>query len=517
MGYRLVLSFAAWLLIIGVPAEAGPSEDRGSMLRALAGQIGRALGAASACPGIERTRIAGIAGRITEVIQSSAANEDESNGILELFHKAQSEGTRSIPANQTGCAAAERRIAELENAASPPAPHTATPTALPVPAAPSTQASAAAVRGVTDKEIRFGATLPLSGPNKDYGRQMWVGVEAAFRAANDAGGVNGRMLRLVVADDGYEPGRTGDAVKQLYEKDEVFGFISNAGAPTAMVSLPFALERHMLFFAGFTGADILRQDPPDRYVFNYRPSYSEEIDALVHYLVKLRRFKPEQIAVFAQQDPEGDGGFAAVAKALRAVRGGGEGFILRIGYPRNTIDVDAAVAQLKAHKTSIKAVILIAAHRAAARFIEKTHDANPGLVYANFSNVNGIVLRDELMLLGSKYTSGVIVTQVVPAVEGYSSIVLEYRAAIAKHFSGESPSYVALECYISARVLIEALKRAGPQPDTEKVVEALENMRDLDLGLGTTINFGKSDHQGSHKIWGTELSESGKYMPIELQ
>ena len=121
------------------------------------------------------------------------------------------------------------------------------------------------------------------------------------------------------------------------------------------------------------------------------------------------------------------------------------------------------------------------------------------------------------MLLGPKYATGVIVTQVVPAVDGYSSLILEYKSALAKYFGGEAPDYVSFEGYVAAQVLIEALKRAGPQLDTEKVVNALENLHDFDMGLGAMISFGKSEHQGSHKVWGTQLSDSGKYEAFELQ
>jgi ABC-type branched-subunit amino acid transport system substrate-binding protein len=159
------------------------------------------------------------------------------------------------------------------------------------------------VRGVTDREIRFGIAGPFSGPARELGRQMKLGIDTAFNRVNDAGGVDGRQLRLIAADDGYEPARTLEAMKQLYEKDQVFGFIGNVGTPTAAVAVPYALERRTLFFGAFTGANILRNDPPDRYVFNYRASYAEETDSVVHYLVKLRRIPPRQIAVFAQQIP----------------------------------------------------------------------------------------------------------------------------------------------------------------------------------------------------------------------
>lgn len=376
-------------------------------------------------------------------------------------------------------------------------------------------------RGVTDTEIRFGISAALSGPTKELGQNMRMGIMAAFNAANANGGVHGRQLRLIAADDGYEPARAAETMKQLYEKDRVFGVVGNVGTPTAVVALPYALERNMLFFGAFTGAGLLRNDPPDRYVFNYRASYAEETEATVHYLVKVRHLKTSQIAVFAQQDAYGDSGFAGVAKAIRSL-GGNDSTILRLNYQRNTVDVDAAIAQLQAHNSNksripIRAVIMVPAYRAAAKFIEKTRDLYPDMIYTSVSFVGSTALANELMLLGKRYATGVIVTQVVPALDGHSSLVLEYKSALAKYFPGESPDYVSLEGYVAANVLIEALKRNGPQLDTERLVATLEDLRDLDLGLGTPVSFGRSEHQGVHKVWGTQLDETGHYQPIDLQ
>jgi branched-chain amino acid transport system substrate-binding protein len=396
---------------------------------------------------------------------------------------------------------------------------------LPPPAAVATQrAPGPAVRGVTDTEIRFGIAAPFSGSARELGRQMKLGIDTAFNAVNAAGGVHGRQLKLIAADDGYEPTRTIPAMKQLLEKDQVFGIVGNVGTPTATVAMPFALEQRMLFFGAFTGAGILRRDPPDRYVFNYRASYAEETDAVVRYLVKVRRIRPEQIAVFAQQDSYGDAGFAGVARAVRALRGGiggpagaGDAAILRLNYKRNTVDVDEAVAALRLSKTPIKAVIMVPTYRAAARFIEKTRDLFPGMIYTNVSFVGSTALAQELMLLGPRFAEGVIVTQVVPPTDGYSSLVLEYKAALAKYAPGETPDYVSLEGYIGAGLLAEALKRTGPDLDTEKLVETLENLRQVDIGVGTPLSFGRTDHQGSHKVWGTQLDQAGHYQAIDLQ
>jgi ABC-type branched-subunit amino acid transport system substrate-binding protein len=382
-----------------------------------------------------------------------------------------------------------------------------------------------AVRGVTDSEIRFGISAPLTGPAKELGQNMKRGIEAAFNVANANGGVYGRQLRLVAADDGYEPTRTAVAMKELYEKNQVFGLVGNVGTPTAVVALPYALDRKMLFFGAFTGAGLLRNDPPDRYVFNYRASYAEETAAVVNYLVKVRRLLPEQIAVFAQQDAYGDSGFAGVEKAIRSLRGGNASPILWLKYQRNTVDVEDAVAQLQQYNAQlqqkkrppIKAVVMVPTYRAAAKFIEKTRDLYPDTIYTSVSFVGSTALADELMLLGKKYATGVIVTQVVPAVDGHSSLVLDYKSALAKYFPGEAPDYVSLEGYVDAGVLIAALQRNGAQLDTERLVGTLENLHDLDIGLGTPVIFSRSDHQGVHRVWGTQLDETGHYQPIDLQ
>jgi ABC-type branched-subunit amino acid transport system substrate-binding protein len=501
--------------------------DNANVVRDLAGRVGPIIGSASACADIARPRVQFIADKFQQVIRETASNEAERDDLARLLDRYVTDGRNAVTAGRTDCKSADRQLADLEQSlagkAPSPSPSLAaviapsSATAATAPTAPLPQPlPTSTARGVTASEIRFGIVGPFSGPTKELGRQMKLGIDAAFNRANDAGGVEGRMLKLISADDGYEPSRTADAMKQLYDKEQVFGFIGNVGTPTAAVAVPFALERRTLFFGAFTGANILRNDPPDRYVFNYRASYAEETAAVVHYLIKLRRLQPKQIAVFAQQDSYGDAGFAGVAKAFRSL-GLNDATILRLNYKRNTVDVDDAVNQLKAQKLQIRAVVMVASYRAAAKFIEKTRDLFPGLIYSNVSFVGSTSLAEELMLLGPRYASGIIVTQVVPAVGGYSSAVLEYKNALAKYFPGESPDYVSLEGYVAANVLIQALKRTGPQLDTEKLIDVLENTRNLDLGLGAPLTFGRAEHQASHKIWGTAIDDGGKYQSFELE
>ena len=202
------------------------------------------------------------------------------------------------------------------------------------------------VRGVTDSEIRFGISAPFSGAAKELGQNMRVGIEAAFRVVNASGGVNGRQLRLIAADDGYEPARTAVTMKQLYEKDQVFGVGRQCRErPRRWSHCPMRLTGRCCSFGAFTGAGLLRSDPPDRYVFNYRASYAEETDAV-------SALSGEGEA--AKADP--DRGLCPAGRIRRcglcrcrqrqSVRSGATtSTILRLNYQRNTVDVDEAVEQ----------------------------------------------------------------------------------------------------------------------------------------------------------------------------
>ena len=542
--------------------------------------IGQVIGAASACPDIATGRARGLADRFKSALKLFAANNDENATVNNAFDQGLIFGGQSISSRQTRCDTASRNLADWEAnktplmpagiaapapasvaplpkpaavapvaplvmvvppvavvpvapppvpASVPPPPPSPAPAPAPVASLPPVAADPArpaglpSLQGVTDLEIRFGMAAPFSGPAKELGRQMKLGIETAFNAANETGGVNGRKLVLIAADDGYEPARTVEAMKQLYEKDLVLGFIGNVGTPTAAAALPYAMAHRALFFGAFTGAPLLRADPPDRYVFNYRASYIEETYAVVHYLVKIRRLKPEQIAVFAQQDGYGDAGFEGVAAAMRKLNASGDtGAIPRFGYQRNTDDVDGAIAQLQQYQrfhtpSPIKAVVMVATAKAATKFIDHTHDRVPGLIYTNVSFVGSTALARDLLALGPKVVDGVIVTQVVPPVDGYASVVLNYKTALTKYFPGEAPDYVSLEGYLDANALIEGVRRAGARIDTETLVAALEGIKDFDLGVGPKISFGAGEHQAMHKVWGTQLDSAGHYKPINLE
>jgi ABC-type branched-subunit amino acid transport system substrate-binding protein len=325
----------------------------------------------------------------------------------------------------------------------------------------------------------------------------------------------------VALDDGYEGARALENVTELLEQRHVFGLIGNVGTPTALLTVPYAVSRSTLFFGAFTGANLLRKDPPDRYVFNYRASYEEETAKMIHYLLDVKHLSPRNIVVFAQHDAYGDAGYEGAAKMLRR-SGRAEGDLLRVGYERNTIEVEGAVKALLEYHTSrqrhpVKAVILVATYKAAVRFIQRLKEAKLDALFLNVSFVGSNALAEELKELGPGYGEGVIVTQVVPHPEAWATGVIRYREALKKFHPDQSPDFISLEGYAVAQLFAEGLRRAGRQLDTEALVDALESIKELDLGLGTILTFGLSDHQGSHKVWGTVLDDKGNLRALDME
>ncbi len=491
--------------------------------------IGRTVGAAASCPDVARPRIKGIGDQFAAALEKFSSNPQDATAIHDAYDQGVSFGQRAIDTHQTDCATADRDLAGLErspltlaaadSAAAPPPP--APPAPPPVAPAPPPLPT---VRGVTDQEIRFGMVAPFTGSAKSGGLQLKIGITTGFNVINDAGGINGRKLTLFALDDGFDPTRTLAAVKTLHEQTQVFGFISNFGSITAAASLPYILQNRTLYFTPFVAAPLVRREPPDRYVFTYRPSAAQETAAIALYLMKIRRLRPEQIAVFAQGDLFGDNGYDGVLRAIRQFRPNSDvPVILHMTYQSGpTVDVSAAIAQLqqyqKSHASSpIKAVIMISQPLPAAKFIEKGHDAAPGLIYTNVSDVVASTFAEQLMLLGPEYANGVIVTEAVPEPGGYSSLALDFKTALKKYFPDEEPSYTSLEGFLTTRLLAEALRKVGPQVDTEKVVDALESLHDLELGVGAPLGFNRMDHQALHKIWGTQLDAAGHYQPFDLE
>ena len=131
--------------------------------------------------------------------------------------------------------------------------------------------------GVSDRQILFGQSAAFSGPAQDLGKNMRLGIEAAFEEANRRGGVHGRRLALRSLDDAYEPEAAIANTRRLVAEEGVFALIGAVGTPTSRAATPIAADADVPYLAPFTGAAFLR-DARWRNVINLRASYYQETE-----------------------------------------------------------------------------------------------------------------------------------------------------------------------------------------------------------------------------------------------
>jgi ABC-type branched-subunit amino acid transport system substrate-binding protein len=360
-------------------------------------------------------------------------------------------------------------------------------------------------------EIILGMSTVLSGPAAALGEDMREGVLTGFERANRAGGVNGRKLRLVALDDGYEPSRTAPNMRQLLDVENVLAVIGNVGTPTAIVAIPIAMERKTLFFAAYTGAGLLRNKPPDRYVVNYRASYAEETGSMIDGLIDDLGLKPEEIAFFTQRDGYGDAGFNGGIAALKRHGLKEEKAILHVRYERNTLAVENAVASLILAEHPPRAIVMVGVYAPCAKFIQQCREAGLRALFLNVSFVGSVPLAKEL----GKSDAPVVVMQVVPSPLDMSlPIVREYLVDLHAVDASATPRFGDLEGYIAARIFIKALEQIKGVPTRESIVDAIEGLGKFDIGLGEPLDLGPQEHQACHRVWPTILKD-GAFTPLQ--
>jgi len=361
----------------------------------------------------------------------------------------------------------------------------------------------AAEDGVTADAIVFGQAAPLAGPAAALGLGMQAGIQAAFEEANRAGGVNGRKLKLVSLDDGYEPDRAIAQTKKLIEEDKVFALIGPVGTPTSKAAQPIATAAHVPFIGAFTGAGFLR-DPKLDNVVNIRASYDAETEAWIAHLTE--DLKVKKIAIFYQDDAFGRAGFDGVKKAMdqRGIQLAAEGT-----YERNTVAVKSALLTLK--RAEPEAVVMVGAYKPCAEFIKLARKTEFNPVFVNISFVGASALARELGPDGK----GVIISQVVPFPWDASlKVVADYQAALKALDGKVEPEFVSLEGYLAGRLVIAALALAGDQPTREHLLEIVRSTGKFDIG-GLVLTFSPTRNEGLDQVFLTVLQPDGSFKAIE--
>lgn len=347
--------------------------------------------------------------------------------------------------------------------------------------------------------IKLAQSLALTGPLGELGQALHQGAQACFAAINSKGGVNGRLIELTAADDGYDVKRAMANVSGFIEDRSNFALFNCFGTPMVEAMLPQVIETGIPFLAPFSGALSVR--PKNiRNIFNIRASYAEEADQLVQHLATLG---VKRLGIVYQNNSFGKEVFNATQAAMS----------------RHKMDA-TAVATVESNSSDAAA----AANKIALSEPEAVLVGLAGKPTIDFAHAVRLERRGmpmyALSIMGAAATVkamgadaiGMTVSQIVPLPGNMSRpVVRDFQMAWKAAKVAAEPSHLALEGYINARVFVEGLRRAGKNPTRSNFIDSMWSLKHFDLG-GFAVSFNEDGLNGSHFVELTLVARDGRFI-----
>jgi len=357
--------------------------------------------------------------------------------------------------------------------------------------------------GITDTEIVIGMSAPFRGVLAAEGSDLRDAIRASFDQVNATGGIHGRKLTLESFDDDGEPSRTIANTKILLSDHQAFALIGYYGDASVAAAMPLIDDAKIPLVGAVTGANALRH-PVNRYLFQMRAGYDDEIGAMVAQFMSLGLTR---IAVFYQNDALGKASansFAAVLKQYKLAPAA----IAAVEPPTGfASEVNVTDAMQVFAKVKPQAVLLLTPYKPAAELVLQMKKSDLFPQYLALSTVGS----DQLAKLLGETGRGIGISQVMPYPwDNTLPVVRDYQRQFGAGDKSATFSYSSLEGYMMARVLVDALKKIGNDLTREKLISVLENT-DVDLG-GYRISYSPSSHNGSNFVELTVTGTGGRLL-----
>ncbi|MCM5681280.1 ABC transporter substrate-binding protein [Schlegelella sp. S2-27] len=352
----------------------------------------------------------------------------------------------------------------------------------------------AADDGITADAITISRVIALEGPAGAKGREQEAALRAYFEAINAGGGIHGRRIALQTANEDL---RTEDALRRILAQQRPFALFLFGGTTGSSMAMAHASAGRIPFVAPNSGASVFH-DPANRYVFNVRARYRDEVIAALRHFALVSQ---QRVALVHVDDAFGRDGAEGYREGVRqtAVTSVYEGSFA--AAETDFSQQARALADARPH-----AVVCIGSSRRVAEFIAAARASGVSAVFMTLSNNSSAGFARELGV----HARGVIVSQVTPPPGNHSTAASrELRRLLAGRPEADV-SYAAMEAYLSAKVLVEGLKRAGSALTREGFVQALESLRRHDLG-GIEVGYGPGRRTGSAYVELSMLTDDGRY------
>lgn len=331
-------------------------------------------------------------------------------------------------------------------------------------------------------QLVIGQTAGITGSVAASVSEAIAGSQLAIDAANASGGVHGQQIQVLRLDDAFDVKRAGENARVLIEEKNVLALFLNRGTPHTQAIIPLLDQHGVPLIAPSTGAMVLHK-PVQKHVFNVRSTYQREAQKAVQHLHTVGL---ERVAVVHASDSFGKDGLDGAMNGFNAAK-----FQPALVLPVDRDKPDYAAIVPALLKAQAQAVLWIGSGTTVVAGVKALRASGSAVQVVTLSNNASSGFVKQL----GELSGGVIVTQVFPNERSIGTPMIREALALARAKGQNELSPAAIEGYAAGKVLVEALRRAGPKPTRARVLAALDGMRNYDLG-GLEVSYSPLDHSG---------------------
>jgi branched-chain amino acid transport system substrate-binding protein len=345
--------------------------------------------------------------------------------------------------------------------------------------------------GVEPDRIVIEGSNAMSGSVAAVCAPASYGAMAWFKKVNSSGGVYGRKIDYNVLDDAYLPQRAIANARRMVQRDNVFAIFGGCATATQAAIVAFLASNPNVPYLFPWAAMPELTEPTKKGIFSIMPSWTDQVDATLPYVIKQASVKPKTGAILMINVP---GAEAMREKARDVFANNGIKIVYDQLFEVNVADYTPYILQLKNAKPDL-AILGDSAAGAAKMFLAmQSQNWHPPLALG----VATLSAEQFLDPVG-KFADGWLTTVgiVAPPTSPESA---ECNASVKASFPDLKPSHFTMFGCLAAQIFVEALKRAGPDLTREKLIGALNNMKDFDTKISGPIGFTADDHAGAHSV-----------------
>jgi ABC-type branched-subunit amino acid transport system substrate-binding protein len=364
-------------------------------------------------------------------------------------------------------------------------------------------------QGISATEIVVGTHEDLSGPVKGWGVPVANGMKLAAEEINAAGGINGRKIKLVIEDSGYDPKRAVLATQKLIDRDQIFSMVGPMGSPTVLAAQDFVLDAGVTQLFPLTAAEFTFKldptKPQDRLKFSNLLPYVESTRAALKYMMDWKHYKTP--CIMFQDDEYGKNvldGFTQQLAAMK-IKSGTE-----TSYKRGASDFSAQVARMKADGCDL--VVLGTVIRETIGAMTEARKIGWTVDFLGAGPTNVI----EVPALGKDAVEGLYAAALfeIPYEDTAQGKVKEWLANYKKMF-GIAANTQAIIGYNAIETFAFYVNLAGKDLTGQNLLVALESGKEFhDIFGSPAVKFSPTNHLASAETMVQQI-QNGRWKVIQ--